>query len=121
MTAMVKEGPGWRVGWNEAREPFKALVGGEYWAMELTQDEFEDLRRLGQQLAQTMASMGTELMPDERITCEQETAHLWIEAEGFYHSYSLRFILLHGRGGEGTWPNAVVPAVLDGLARINVL
>jgi hypothetical protein len=121
MTAtMLQEGDGWRLGWNEEREPFKALVGGEYWALELTQNEFEDLRRLGQQLAQTMTAMATELMPDERIACEQETAQLWIEAEGFYHSYGLRFILLHGRGGEGAWPATVVPAVLDGLARINV-
>ncbi len=120
MTAMLQEGDGWRLGWNEEREPFKALVGGQYWAMELTQDEFEDLRRLAQQLAHTMAAMAAELMPDEHITCEQETAQLWIEAEGACHSYDLRFILLHGRGGEGAWPAAVVPAVLEGLARINV-
>ena len=120
MTAMLKEGAGWRLGWDEERDTFKALVGGEYWALELTQNEFEDLRRLVQQLAQTMATLATELMPDERITCEQETPHLWIEAEGFHHSYGLRFILLNGRGGEGAWPATVVPEILDGLASINV-
>ena len=117
---MLKEGAGWRLGWDEERDTFKALVGGEYWALELTQNEFEDLRRLVQQLAQTMATLATELMPDERITCEQETPHLWIEAEGFHHSYGLRFILLNGRGGEGAWPATVVPEILDGLASINV-
>ena len=120
MTAMLKEGTGWRLGWDEERDTFKALVGGEYWALELTQHEFEDLRRLAQQLANTMATMATELMPDERITCEQETPHLWIEAEGFHHSYGLRFILLNGRGGEGAWPATVVPEILNGLEQINV-
>ena len=120
MTALLREGKGWRLGWDEDRDTFKALVGGEYWALELTQDEFETLRRLAQQLAATMATMATELMPDEHIACEQETPLLWIEAEGFYNRYSLRFILSHGRGGEGAWPAAIVPEVLNGLASINV-
>ena len=120
MIALLREGKGWRLGWDEERVHFKALVGGEHWAMELTQDEFEALRRLAQQLAATMVSMASELMPDEHISCEQETPQVWMEAEGFHHSYSLRFILLNGRGGEGAWPSTVVPEVLDGLARINV-
>ncbi len=120
MTALLREGPGWRLGWDEGRDHFKALVGGEHWAIELTQAEFEDLRRLAQQLAATMASMASELMPDEHINCEQETPQVWMEAEGFHHSYSLRFILLNGRGGEGGWPSLIVPEVLDGLAHISI-
>ncbi|MGD1953520.1 MAG: DUF1818 family protein [Leptolyngbyaceae cyanobacterium] len=120
MTVLLREGKGWRLGWDENREHFKALVGGEHWALELTQCEFETLCRLAQQLAETMASMATELMPDEHIVCEQETPQLWMEAEGFHHSYNLRFILLNGRGGEGAWPAATVPALLDGLSCINV-
>ena len=117
---MLREGMGWRLGWDDKRDNFQALVGGEHWALELTQEEFEALRRLAKQLAETMTSMATELMPDEHITCEQETPLLWMEAEGFPHSYGLRFILLNGRGGEGAWPAAIVPDVLDGLARINI-
>ncbi len=117
---MLKEGDGWRLGWDDERDIFKALVGGEHWALELTAAEFDDLRRLAQQLAKTMATMAAELMPDERITCEQETSLLWIEADGYAHSYSLRFILLSGRCGEGTWPSPIVPTVLEGLDHINV-
>ena len=120
MTAMVKEGTGWRLAWDDERDPFKALAGGDYWALELTQNEFNDLCRLARQLADTMDTMAAELMPDERITCEQETPHVWMEVEGFHHSYSLRFILLQGRGGEGGWPPARVPEVLNGLDRITV-
>ncbi len=117
---MLREGNGWRLGWDDERDTFKALVGGKYWALELTQDEFEALYRLAQRLSETMTAMASELMPDEHITCEQETPQLWMEAEGFPHSYSLRFILLNGRGGEGTWPPAIVPEVIDGLAHIKV-
>ena len=120
MTALLKEGQGWRIGWDETRNPFKALVGGEHWAIELTQQEFESLQRLTQQLSATMAAMATELMPDEQLTLEQETEQLWVEAEGFHHRYSLRFILLTGRGGEGGWPAEVVPDLLNGLERISV-
>ena len=120
MKAMLKEGTGWRLGWDDERGIFKALVGGEHWALELTAAEFDDLLRLARQLAKTMETMAAELMPDEHITCEQETSMLWMEADGYAQSYSLRFILLSGRGGEGTWPAAIVPAVLEGLGRINV-
>ncbi|MBT9312267.1 DUF1818 family protein [Leptothoe kymatousa] len=120
MTALLKEGSGWRLGWDEARPTFKALVGGKNWAFELTQDEFEAMRSLAQQLAETMAAMATELMPDEQITLEQENQYLWMEADGFHHCYGLRFILLTGRGGEGTWPASVIPELLHGLEHINV-
>lgn len=120
MTALLKEGKGWRLGWDDQRDTFKALVGGEHWALELTQPEFEDLRRLAQQLAETMKSMASQIMPDEQITCEQETLQIWMEVEGFHHSYGLRFILLNGRGGEGAWPRAIVPEILHSLENINV-
>ncbi|MBE9068459.1 DUF1818 family protein [Leptolyngbya cf. ectocarpi LEGE 11479] len=120
MTALLKEGSGWRLGWDQDRTPFQALVGGESWAIELTQEEFETLGHLAKQLAATMTAMASELMPDERITLEQETQQLWMEADGFHHSYSLRFIVLTGRGAEGTWPTAVVPDLLNGLDSISV-
>ncbi|MEM6251522.1 MAG: DUF1818 family protein [Cyanobacteria bacterium P01_D01_bin.156] len=118
MTALQKEGSGWRLGWDAKRPTFKALVGGKDWALELTQDEFEAFRSLAKQLSNTMDSMANDLMPDEKITLEQENQYLWIETDGFHHSYSVRFILLTGRGGEGAWPAAVVPDLLNGLDQI---
>ena len=120
MTALLKEGSGWRVGWDESRPTFKALVAGQHWALELTQDEFGSMKSLATQLAETMAAMAADLMPDEQITLEQENQYLWMEADGFHHSYSLRFILLTGRGCEGGWPASVIPELLHGLEHINV-
>ena len=45
------------------------------------------------QLVDTMSQMSAELMDEEKISCEAETDLLWLEVEGYPHSYSLRLIL----------------------------
>jgi hypothetical protein len=108
MARQVKEGEGWRLGWNPDAIHFKGLVAGEHWALELTPAEFEDFCRLALQLADTVAAMAPELMAEERITCEVESDQLWLEAEGYPHQFSLRLLLLTGRRGEGAWPPETV-------------
>jgi Domain of unknown function (DUF1818). len=39
---ILKTGTGWRLGWNPQATEFQGLVGGDTWAMELTQAEFDD-------------------------------------------------------------------------------
>ncbi len=109
---VIKEGIGWRLGWDPQREEYQGLVAGEAWAIELTAPELEDFCKLLQQLAGTMASMAAELMPEETITCEVETELLWMEAAGFPDSYTIRFILNTGRGFEGGWEATIVPDIL---------
>jgi hypothetical protein len=116
----VKAGAGWRIGWDDTADAFQGLVSGADWALELTAAEFDDFRRLALQLAATMRDMATVLMAEERVTCEQETATLWIEAEGYPAAYGLRFILLTGRRGEGAWPAEVVPELLAALPHLRV-
>jgi hypothetical protein len=111
----MKEGQGWRVGWDPSAPIYKGLLGGEDWALELTAEEFQVFCRLAQQLASTMEAMATELMDEERIACEAESHGIWLEAEGFPHQYSLRFMLKTGRRAEGTWPEPVVEELLKGL------
>lgn len=112
------EGVGWRLGWNPSAAEFTGLLGGDAWALEVTTAELADVCRLGRHLAETMAAMAAELMDAERITCEQETTLVWLEAEGFPDQYDLRLILLTGRGGEGTWPAAAVPFLLAALGNL---
>lgn len=116
----IKEGMGWRLGWNPDAVVFKGLVGGDCWAVEMTQPEFEDFCRLSLQLAETLLAMSAELMEEERISCEQETDHIWVEAEGFPHQYELRFILLQGRGAEGAWSDVVVAELIQAIPAIAV-
>ena len=118
MSRYLRSGEGWRLGWNPSADDFCGLVAGDRWAIELTAAEFKDFCRLAQQLGDTMTAMADQLMAEERLACEQETETLWLEAEGFPADYSLRFILLSGRRGEGEWPSATVPQLLAAIAQI---
>ncbi|WP_448570467.1 DUF1818 family protein, partial [Trichothermofontia sp.] len=109
---VLKQGEGWRLGWDPTATEFVGLVGTEDWAIELTAAEFQDFCRLLQQLAETMAAMAIELMPDERITCEAESEQLWLAVEGYPHAYGLSLILHCGRRAEGNWPPTAVPSLL---------
>ncbi len=113
---LVKEGQGWRLGWDPDAAIHRGLVGGADWAFELTEPELDDFCRLLGQLADTMAAMAAELMEEERLCCEAESECLWLEAEGFPTSYGIRLILSQGRGAEGAWAAAAVPGLL-GAAR----
>ena len=112
MEKILKYGSGWRLGWNPTAAVYKGLIGGDDWAIELTESEWQDLRRLLSQLTATMAAMATELMDEERIACEAESELLWVEADGFPDNYSLRFILYQGRGCEGNWSATALPELL---------
>ena len=112
MEKILKYGSGWRLGWNPKAAIYKGLIGGDDWAIELTESEWQDLRRLLSQLTATMAAMATELMDEERITCEAESELLWVEAVGFPDHYSLRLILYQGRGCEGNWSANALPELL---------
>ncbi|MGD1908302.1 MAG: DUF1818 family protein [Leptolyngbyaceae cyanobacterium] len=115
MGRYMKEGQGWRLGWDPDAAVFKGLIGGDHWAIELTAAEFQSFCRLVSQLADTMASMTAELMETERLTCEAESETLWLEVEGYPHDFSLRVLILSGRQAEGGWPATVVPELLQAI------
>jgi hypothetical protein len=118
MARQLKQGAGWRLGWDSDAIAFQGLVGGDEWAIELTTAELEDFCRLMAQLATTLCQMSQELMGEERITCEVESELIWLEAEGYPNHYELRLIVLTGRRGEGFW-NA--PAVSELLQAAQIL
>jgi hypothetical protein len=101
---IVKSGSGWRLGWDAEAGEFKGLIGGDNWAIELTEAELDDFCRLLGQLTQSMEKMAEELMDEERIACEAESDRLWMQVEGYPESYTVQFILNAGRRGEGKWP-----------------
>lgn len=111
----LSKGNGWRLGWNPQAEQFPGLLGADDWAIELTLEELADFCQLSQQLAATLAEMSSHLMAEERICCEVENDRLWLEVEGFPQSYELRVMLLMGRRGEGAWPAAVVPSLMQAV------
>ncbi len=112
---MIKQGQGWRVGWNPQQQEYPALLAGEHWAVELTASEFEQFGALLQQLIATLDQMAAELMAEEKITCEAEGNLVWMEVQGYPHSFDLHFILNRGRRAEGTWPRAIAPELIQAL------
>ncbi len=120
MGKILKTGPGWRLGWDAEAPEFKALVGADDWAIELTELEFDDFCRLVMQLGQTMDAIAAELMDEEKISCELESDLIWLEAEGFTNAYSLRLIVKLSRRVEGFWIASAVPDLLQTLPLIKV-
>lgn len=86
--------------------------------MELTAEEFEDFRRLAEELVATLKVMADHLMAEEQLTCEVESEHIWLEVEGHPQAYGLRFILQAGRRGEGGWPAPAAGQVIDAIASL---
>lgn len=115
MQRLVKSGAGWRVGWHPHADKYQGLIGAEHWAIELTQAEFNDFRRLLNQLVDTMSQMEAEVMAEEKISCEAETSLLWMEVEGYPQNYSLRVILNCDRRCEGNWSENIAPQLLEAL------
>lgn len=120
MSRIVKSGSGWRLGWDAKASQFKGLVGGDDWAIELTEAEFNDFCQLLGQLAQTMEDMANQLMDEEKIACEAETDRLWMQVEGDPCSYSVQFILNTGRRGEGKWPVESVASLVQGIQTVKI-
>ena len=114
------EGDGFRVGWDFRGGEFVGLVGTGEWAVELTEEEWADFRRLLNQLVETLAAMTIELMEEEALSVELETDRIWMAVEGFAQSYGLRFMTQGGRRVEGEWSAKTVPGLLAAIAQMEV-
>jgi hypothetical protein len=117
----MRSGDGWRIGWHPHGSKYQGLVGADDWAIELTKAELDDFVRLLNQLVETMSQMDAELMDEEKISCEAETDLLWMEVEGYPHSYSLRLILNSDRRCEGNWKEGIAPKLLTEFNAIGFL
>lgn len=120
MERIVKTGRGWRLGWNPQAPEFQGLVGGDTWAVELTQAEFDDFCRLLGELADTMSQMAVELMDEEKIACEAESDRLWMQVEGYEAAYTVQLILNTGRRAEGSWPVEVVAELVQATKTLKI-
>ncbi len=120
MERVVKNGTGWRIGWNPNAIEFKGLLGADDWAIELTEAELHDFCRLSGQLVEIMSQLGCELMDEEKIACEAESDLIWMEVEGYPHTYSLRMILNTGRCVEVSWTDTAVPGLVQAAQMLTV-
>jgi Domain of unknown function (DUF1818) len=112
MGKLLKQGVGWRLGWNSEATQFKALAGTDDWAVELTEEEFSDFCRLLFQLVTTIEQMAEELADEEAIACEASSDLLWMQVSGYPQHHDLHLILLTGRQVEAYWPANVLPNLI---------
>lgn len=117
---MIKKGKGWRIGWKESAPVYQGLIGGEDWSIELTSQEMQDFRRLLLQIHQAIIDISEHLMEEEAIVCEVESDLMWLGAQGYFDRYSLRIILLQGRGCEGTWGENVIQELIQASQSLDI-
>jgi len=70
--------------------------------------------RLSGQLVETMSHLASELMEEEKISCEAESDLLWLQVEGYAHLQSADS-LNTGRCAEGNWAADAVPGLVQAV------
>ena len=117
-----KEGPGWRIIRDSSRDNFSTLIGGEYWAIELNQFEWETLAKVVIDLSDQYKDIKDQLMVDEDITLEMESNPWLAILKGDQYGWTLKLILdssdsLH-RGAEFFWPRDVTSHLAKAMRKM---
>tara|TARA_Y100001978_G_scaffold197219_1_gene207747 strand:+ start:132 stop:512 length:381 start_codon:yes stop_codon:yes gene_type:complete len=114
-----KEGPGWRIIRDSSRDTFSTLIGGENWAIELNNSEWENLVQVVMDLSDQYKSLKEQLMGDEDITLELERNPWLAILKGDQFGWNLILILSAGnplnRGAEVYWPRNVTNHVASAM------
>ncbi|MGD1849237.1 MAG: DUF1818 family protein [Cyanophyceae cyanobacterium] len=119
MGRILKQGDGWRLGWNPDSEDFPGLIGAEGWALELTWAEWDEFQRLLVSLTEAVAAIASELMDGEKVACEMEGELLWLGAEGYAQHYDVRIVLSSGRRAEGSWAAGAIASMVQTLPTLS--
>ena len=103
-----QEGPGWRLARDSSRKNFPVIIGGDGWALELTEKEWISLANLIDELVNQHKKSEDQLMPEELICLEMERQPWWGCLDGDRFEWSLKLILesnnQYFRGFEAYWP-----------------
>ena len=114
-----KEGPGWRIIRDSSRDNFSTLIGGDNWAIELNQQEWENLVRVVNDLSNQYRNIKDQLMGDEDITLELESSPWVAILKGNQYGWNLKLILSgslsFNRGAEVYWPRHVTNNVANAM------
>ncbi len=117
-----KEGPGWRLIRDPSKGHFSTLIGGEKWAIELTDFEWESLVQVVFDLHKQYCAVQDQLMGDEDITLELERNPWFAILKGDRDEWSLKFILKKSepfsRGAEIFWPKNVTRPLISAIKTI---
>ena len=110
-----KEGLGWRIIFDSSRDNFNTLIGGETWAIEVDEFEWERLVNVVIDLSSQYEDIKGQLMGDENITLELDSSPWFAILTGDKTGWDLKLILnANGslkRGVEIFWPRNVTSDV----------
>ena len=116
---LKKEGPGWRIISDSSRENFSTLIGGESWAIELNQYEYEKLIKVVIDVSDQYNDIKDQLMGEEDITLELESDPWLAILKGDQYGWDLKLILRGdfslNRGAEIYWPRMVTKQVAKAM------
>ena len=120
---ILQEGPGWRLARDPSRGEFSILVGGEGWAFELTEPEWNDLVALLSTLETQHLALKNQLMAKEAIEIELDRGIWWGCVAGDCQGWSLALVLTprKGRGVEGFWPASSAMAMVAAVRTLGRL
>ncbi len=117
-----QEGPGWRLAYDLSRKGFPFLIGGEQWAVELTEVEVKELYSLLVELEHQLKLIRVQLMSEESIRLELQHHEWWGCLDGTRDRWSLQVILQgigeQRRGLECAWPAPAAQAFLAALRTV---
>lgn len=116
-----QEGPGWRLARDQTRLEFPVLIGGEGWAVELTDVEWQGLVALLSVLTDQHHALQSQLMDDEGIELEMEQGLWWGCLDGDRNRWSLQVVLQGApgrRGIEAHWPGSAAQAVVAAMRTV---
>ena len=114
-----REGPGWRLARDSARQTFSVLIGGEQWAVELSESEWVDFVSVVNELITQHGLVKSQLMEDESIYLGIQKSSWWGCMDGNKKDWSLKLIF-HGdganiRGFEMYWPIPVAQSFVKAM------
>ena len=116
-----EEGEGWRLAVDFSREVFIALIGGDYWAIELTESEWNSLVPLVSDLVEQHKKLQAQMMPEEDINLEIEREQWWGSLDGDSSCWSLRLIF-DGQGNRRSfeifWPTPAAQEVSKAMRNV---
>ena len=102
-----------------SRNQFQTLIGGESWAIELNQFEWETLVKVVIDLSDQYRDIKDQLMGDEDITLELESTPWLAILQGDQNGWNLKLVLdsndSSNRGAEVFWPRSVTFRVVHAL------
>ena len=114
-----KEGHGWRIIRDSSRDNFSTLIGGDSWAIELTQYEWETLVKVFINLSDQYKEIKDQLMGEEDITLELESNPWLAILKGDQHGWKLKLILDSNdslnRSAEVSWPREVTVHIANAM------